>query len=129
MRLVELIEADIYRDGGSYGARFLADDGAEYGLWLERSGMPDAAGLHHRWLFEFRGPKLPDACVPVVSGSDEEAAILSRLDDFLAAPSVRGTQDGPDSPYLLRRLRQLRRYICQREPTSAADLRQNGFVR
>lgn len=36
LKLVELIEADIYRDGGSYGASFIADDDREYGLWLER---------------------------------------------------------------------------------------------
>jgi hypothetical protein len=42
MKLVTLLSADVYRDGGSFGAQFSTDDGLEYGLWLQRSSFPDA---------------------------------------------------------------------------------------
>ena len=129
MKLVELIEADIYRDGGSYGASFIADDDREYGLWLERSRMPDGAGLHHRWLFEYRGSERPNDCVPVVTGSDEERALFDRLDEFLRAPIVRLTSHSPDPSNRLRRLGELRDYAARREPSFPADLRQQGFIR
>lgn len=129
MRLVELLEADICRDGGSYEARFLADDGEEYGLWLECSRAPAAAGLHHRWLFEYRGSLRPVSCVPVVAGSEQERALLLRLDAFLEAPVVRIAGEAPVSDHRLQRLRELRDFAVRREPCLPAATQQHGFVR
>lgn len=123
MKLVELQEADIHRDGGSYSARFLADDGGEYGLWLERSRMPDAAGLHHRWLFQYRAHSPPDGCIPVVSGSADEAEILRLLDEFLRAP-VLGADASTES---LRRLRAMRKRIPKREVCSPEDVTEHPY--
>ena len=128
MGFVGLIEADVYRDGGSYGASFLGDDGLEYGLWLERSRPPDAAGLHHRWLFEYRGPVRPDDCVPVVTGSIEEQELLARIDEFLLLHSVEFTLRVPDAAHNLQRLRELRDYAARRDPCFPSDLRQRGFI-
>ncbi len=123
MKLVELQEADMYRDGGSFGALFLADDGGEYGLWLERSHMPDAAGLHHRWLFQYRTHSPPEGCTPVSSGGTDEAEILRLLDEFLRSP-VLSSQAPKES---LRRLRQMRKWIQKREACSSADVIENPY--
>jgi len=76
MMATKLIFADIYRDGGSYGASFETDNGLTYNIFLQRSKMPDADGLHHRWLFEYFGDNRPQGCLPVVTGSEEEKALL-----------------------------------------------------
>jgi hypothetical protein len=114
MKLVELQQADIYRDGGSYGARFLADDAQEYGLWLQRSRMPDEAGIHDRWLFQYPAQTPPDGCIPVVSGSADEAEILRLLDEFLQTP-VLGWRASAES---LSQLREMRKRIPMREACS-----------
>jgi hypothetical protein len=118
-RLTKLDFADIYRDGGSYGASFEANSGLVYSIWLQRSKMPDGDGLHHRWLFEFLGSGRPEGCLPVVTGSQQEMALLNRLKEFLAscviAPvaSERANFD---------RLAELMHYIERREPCLPSDL-------
>ena len=54
-RLRRLMFADVYRDGGSFEARFETESGKGFGLWLQRAAMPDASGPHHRWLFAYEG--------------------------------------------------------------------------
>src|SRR4051794_14890855 len=87
MILEKLVAAEIYRDGGSYEATFTTDDGLGYGLWLQRSAMCHSHGLHHRWLFAYRGSERPANAVPVVTGSNEEQWIIASLKDFLARSS------------------------------------------
>ncbi|MGN6546988.1 MAG: hypothetical protein ACTHK7_18175 [Aureliella sp.] len=41
MRVQCVTEADIYRDGGSYGVQFRAEDGEEYQLWMEVNRYSD----------------------------------------------------------------------------------------
>jgi hypothetical protein len=118
MRLVELVIADMHLDGGSYGARFSTDDGEEYGLWLQCSRMPNAKGLHHRWLFEYRGAKRTPDCLPVVSGSQQEHELLARLDEFLDAPKASAIAEHSS----LQRLAEMRDYIVRREPCSFEDV-------
>jgi hypothetical protein len=89
MELRTLLYADILRDGASFEASFATDDGPEYGLLLQRNGLPDAGGLHHR-LFEFRGPHKPADAIPIVTGSPEEQRIIRRLVGFLAAAGDSG---------------------------------------
>jgi hypothetical protein len=119
VKLTKLNFADINRDGGSYGASFETDSGLVYGIWLQRSKMPDGDGLHHRWLFEFLGSIRPEGCLPIVTGSKEEKALLDRLKEFTAscvpapASSERANFD---------RLAELIHYIERREPCLPSDL-------
>jgi hypothetical protein len=85
MKLVKLLWADIFRDGGSYGAEFSTDEDLSYSLFLQRSRMPDEEGLHHRWLFEYRGSfsERPENCLPVLAASVQEQQIIERLKIFL----------------------------------------------
>lgn len=126
MKIVELLWADIYRDGGSYEARFSTQDGLGYGLWLQRSTMPDAKGTHHRWLFEYRGDKRPTGCVPVITGSDEEHELVRRLNAYLEATN--SLPQNRENVYFLRRLREMRDYILCREPCFPSDLKSAGFI-
>jgi hypothetical protein len=88
--------------------------------------MPDAAGLHHRWLFEYRGSQCPNDCVPIITGSDEEQAFFERLDEFLELLSLLPPRG--DSALRLLRLRELRAYAAHREPCFPGDLPRRGFV-
>jgi hypothetical protein len=119
MKLAKLTFADIYRDGGSYRASFETDDGRAYTIWLQRSRMPDAEGLHHRWLFAYFGSARPEDAPPVVTGSEEERALLAHLCAFIAAAA--GTAAEPPAAELTR-VRELVAYIRRREPCLPADL-------
>ena len=124
MKLLSLITADIHRDGGSCSAEFATDGADTYGVWLACSSMPDAQGLHHRWLFEYRGAsRPPPGAIPIVTGSDDEQRLLLRLDAFLAGPA----NDAPVERSLPR-LKEMREYIQRREPCFPSDLRRHGFV-
>ena len=116
----KLIFADIYRDGGSYGASFETDNGLTYNIFLQRSKMPDADGLHHRWLFEYFGDNRPQGCLPVVTGSEEEKALLDRLKDFLGSCTL-GLASSSEHESL-DRLKELVHYIERREPCLPSDL-------
>jgi hypothetical protein len=113
-KLTKLVDADIYRDGGSYAASFETDTGAIYSVWLQRSRMPDGDGLHHRWLFAYAGVERPRDCVPILTGSAEEKALLTRLRDFLA--------DHVSEEREYARLRELVHYAERREPCVPSDL-------
>jgi hypothetical protein len=78
--------ADVIRDGGSYVAIFETDAGKEFGLWLQRSRMPDENGRHHRRLFAYHGTEKPLDSIPMLTGSDDEALLLESLGTFLCAP-------------------------------------------
>ena len=120
MMATKLIFADIYRDGGSYGASFETDNGLTYNIFLQRSKMPDADGLHHRWLFEYFGDNRPQGCLPVVTGSEEEKALLNRLKDFLGSCTL-GLASSSEHESL-DRLKELVHYIERREPCFSSDL-------
>ena len=118
MKLIELNFADLYRDGGSYRASFQTDNDLTYNVWLQRSKVPDEEGLHHRWLYEYVGSHRPRNCLPVITGSVEERAILHRLKVFLAASRGTSSFDRTD----LVRLDELVHHIERREPCLPSDL-------
>jgi hypothetical protein len=120
MKITKLTFADIYRDGGSYRACFETDNGLTYNIWLQRSKMPDGDGLHHRWLFEYFGTDRPQGCLPVVTGSKEEKALLDRLKDFLRSCTL--GLASPSEHKNLDRLTELVHYIERREPCLPSDL-------
>ena len=123
VKLTRLIYADIYRDGGSYGASFETGEGFIYSVWLECSRMPDGEGLHHRWLFQYFGNERPKDCLPVVTGSEEERALLGRLHSFLTAQALEVVS--PPASFedkCLVRLKELVSYIERREPCFPFDL-------
>jgi hypothetical protein len=115
-KLTKLVDADIYRDGGSYSASFETENGSIYSVWLQRSKMPDSEGLHHRWLFAYVGLERPQDCLPIVTGSAEETALLTRLRDFLADHA------SEEREYSLGRLRELVHHAERREPCFPDDL-------
>jgi hypothetical protein len=110
VELKKLTFADIYRDGGSYGATFETDDGRSYNVWLQRSKMPDSEGLHHRRLFAYFGAELPERAPPIMTGSDEERTLLSRLNRLATSSGDTASAANID------RLRELIGYIERREP-------------
>lgn len=120
VKLTKLKFADVHRDGGSYGASFETENGLDYNIWLQRSKMPDSDGLHHRWLFEFSGLNRPEGCLPIVTGSEEEKALLGRLKVFLASCTLERTASDHGN---VDRLTELVYYIERREPCLRSDLR------
>jgi hypothetical protein len=129
MKLTKLIFADAYRDGGSYGASFETDDGVIYNIWLQRSKMPDGEGLHHHWLFEYFGADRPEGCLPVVTGSEKERALLSRLSDFLVRSTLRvAPLSASVGDASFGRLIELMHYIERREPCFPYDLTEGRFA-
>jgi len=116
MKLVNLLSADMYRDGGSYSAEFETDDGLGYSVFLQRSKMPDEEGLHHRWLYKYRGFVKPANCKPVLTGSSEEQELLKRLKNFVAANSQE------NETYNFKRLCELIEYITLRESCFPFDI-------
>jgi hypothetical protein len=85
--------------------------------------MPDAEGLHHRWLFESFGEQRPDGDLPIVTGSNAERALIARLKGFLAlAESGAPDMPAPVSADSLRRLGELIKYIERREPCLSSDV-------
>ena len=120
MKLTKLNFADIHRDGGSYGASFETDNGLTYNIWLQRSKMPDRDGLHHRWLFEYFGANRPQGCLPVITGSEEEKALLGRLKDFLTSCTRKLAPSSEQAN--VDRLTELALYIERREPCFPSDL-------
>jgi hypothetical protein len=114
MNLLHLLSADIYRDGGSYGARFSDSDNQTYTLWLQRSAMPDNAGLHHRSLFLYAGDTRPSDCKPIGIGTPEELSIVATIESILAADQRQGRDHTSHQDF--ERLRQMLSYIKVREP-------------
>jgi hypothetical protein len=127
MKLTRLIFVDIYRDGGSYGASFETDNGLAYNVFLKRSRMPDGAGLHHRWLFQYFGKKRPEGCLPVVTGSKDERALLGLLRDFMASRILEAPATAPHENDAPNRLKELVAYIERREPCFPFDLAGRRF--
>ena len=126
MKLIELLWADIFRDGGSYGAEFSTDENLNYSVFLERSRMNDKAGLHHRWLFEYRAEfsERPENGLPVITGSLEEQQLINRLESFLDVnPKSEIEGQYGSRNYHLRQLEELLRYISLREPCFPGDVK------
>jgi len=113
---MRLVTADVYRDGGSYGARFSGDDGTIYTLWLQRSAMPDEAGRHHRDLFLYAGEFRPFDCKPIPFHSNEECSIVTAIVGILAASEGKEGHAAEPSPYHIEQLRQMLSYIRIRDP-------------
>jgi hypothetical protein len=105
-----LISVDVFRDGGSYEARFEADEGGLVALWLQRSAMPDATGLHHRELFIHEAGRPLANPLPLITGSSEEQDLLRRLAEFVAQRGYACEKRK------LARLEQMIIYIQRREP-------------
>jgi hypothetical protein len=122
MKLVKLLGADIYRDGGSYSAEFETDEGTVYSVFLQRSAMPDENGLHHKWLYEYQGYDKPKNCSPIITGSVEERNLLERLQDFLSAQFDVPMTDERQK-YHLERLGKMIHYIQRREPCFPYDIK------
>jgi hypothetical protein len=85
----KLVGAYMYRDGGSFEAKFVCDDGGFETVWLEAA--PESPRQHvlvHSRLQIFRD--LDRAVVPeeVAKNSPRETEIVTALRDFLANPSV-----------------------------------------
>jgi len=122
MVFVRLEAADIYRDGGSYGATLRTADGTEYQLWLEccdryTENCLHLEGLHHRWLFAYSGPVHTGVAyspgvpsVPIETGSVAERELLEALRTFIEG----GPGTTPEYPW--RRLTEMFSYILVREP-------------
>ena len=128
MKLTRLIFADIYRDGGSYGASFETNNGLAYNILLQRPRMPDGEGLHHCWLFQWLGKERPEDCLPVVTGSNEERGLLGLLRDFMASmPFEVASATAPHENYSATRLKELVHYIERREPCFPFDLAGRRF--
>lgn len=126
MKIVKLLWADIYRDGGSYEAEFSTDENLSYSVFLERSRMPDEKGLHHRWLYEYRGSERPENCLPVITGSIEEQQLIDRLESFLKVNPISDDENQHNSAKNhLMRLEKLLHYIPLREPCFVSDVRAN----
>ena len=109
---MKLVIADIIRDGGSYEAIFERDDGSLYCVDLVCSRMPDAAGLHHRWLIE-NGDAIP-------TGSKAESDLIDRLNSYLVCHQ--GSTASSESTQNLEQLKKLIYYIGRRECCSTEDV-------
>ena len=131
MKLVELLSADIYRDGGSYSADFLTDENLNYSIFLKCSKMPDEIGLHHKWLFEYSGNELPyintnfsENFIPVLTGSIQEINLLKRLKKFVEENNQLNSKDESETEkYKLRMLHKMIDYILLREPCFPSELK------
>ncbi|MBS1914179.1 MAG: hypothetical protein JST22_19480 [Bacteroidetes bacterium] len=128
MNIEELVRVDYFRDGGSYQAIFTTDDGLGYGLWLQCSRVAAGSGPRHRWLFEYRGYERPSGCVPVITASGQEQAIVGRLREALAHPRVAAGDDGLPAEWHIERLREMLASILERERCSYEDLIAEGFI-
>jgi hypothetical protein len=84
MKLLQLLKAEMYRDGGSLEAIFLDATGVERSLFLEVSRMPDQNGYHHKDLYASRyrhKGAMPD---PIPKGSEEEHEWIDSLAAWIA---------------------------------------------
>jgi hypothetical protein len=77
--------------------------------------MPDSEGLHHRRLFAYFGAELPEGAPPIMTGSDEERTLLSRLNRLATSSGDTASAANID------RLRELIGYIERREPCFPSD--------
>ncbi|HVZ41087.1 MAG TPA: hypothetical protein VHI13_17525 [Candidatus Kapabacteria bacterium] len=128
MIIEELVRVDYFRDGGSYQAIFATDDGLGYGLWLACSRTAERSGPRHRWLFEYRGYERPPGCVPVISESPQEHAIVERVREALAHRRVAAGDDGLPAEWHIERLQDMLASILVREHCSREDLIAEGFI-
>lgn len=127
MTFEHLLSAEIYRDGGSYRAALRSTAGGKYELMLRRSRMPDAAGLHHRWLLVTEPGEPSNASGAtreraVVTGSEAERRLLEALRAFIA------NGRGKASQHDWERLTEMVEYITVRESCSQAEARAEGFL-
>lgn len=124
MKLVEIIGAHIYRDGGSYEVNFSTDENRVYSVFLKSSQIPISDGLRHRWLYEYEGVELPEHIIPVVNGSNQEQQIIARLTSFLdlneESKDQESNENHNENLYLLRKLLH---YIPLRQPCFPYDIR------
>src|SRR5215831_8867459 len=85
----KLVGADMYRDGGSFEAKFICGDGGYETVWLEAA--PDSPRQHalvHSRLQVFRDLDRAVAPEEISKNSTREAEVIEALQDFLAKPSV-----------------------------------------
>jgi uncharacterized protein (DUF1330 family) len=109
LRFAELVDCDIFRDGGSYEATLRTPDGDQVTLALEVDRTRDERPRRHGSLYECALHQTRDAR-PVAIGSEREGEILAALDAFLAGTGVGASHD--------ERLRELRAAIPRRTGTT-----------
>lgn len=85
MKLARLLEAEIYRDGGSLEATFQDDAGNERSLFLQVSRMPDEKGYHHKALYPSRYRLADEMPAPILKGSDQEKQWMDALAAWIAS--------------------------------------------
>lgn len=82
MKVVEIGMADIYRDGGSYGMSFEADDGQVYEFFLETQAFEPGAVESHRTPVLYLGDCNSGNIVVRMSWEEAEAFVAPlRFDD------------------------------------------------
>lgn len=88
MKLVRLIEAEMYRDGGSLEATFLESDGLERSLFLLVGPPYDDEMMHHKKLYPCR-PAFDDegefvsAVDPIPKGSSADREWLDAISAWI----------------------------------------------
>jgi len=122
MRLKKLLFADIYRDGGSYEARFECDQGAVLTISLLVSEMPDGDDLHHRLLYVYSGRNMPTNALPIPKHSMADRHLLATLSRFIESGESVECSVGDDSDYYRTKAKELTNYIARREPILMAEI-------
>jgi len=111
---MELIFADVCRDGGSLVADFRLTDGALMAVFLEVVGIPEP-GQSRRFRHLHISNDFPASrCDPrtiVSKNSDAERHLLEALDEWLKSPLI----DEEVNPKKLDRVRELRLHVLERD--------------
>ncbi len=85
MKLLKLLAAEMYRDGGSLEATFLDTLGTESSLFLQVSRMPDDEGYHHRDLYPSRYRREGAMPKPILKGSEQEREWMDALASWIGS--------------------------------------------
>lgn len=110
---MELICADVCRDGGSLAADFRLHDGSLLSLLLEVCEAPER-GEPRRFGHLHVSDNVQNTCVKssiISKDSAREREVVTMLDDWLSSPSVLEFVDAKP----LEHVRDLRRHLMQRE--------------
>lgn len=113
-RILSLQFADIFRDGGSYEAGFVTEDGMRFVIYLETyPKSPVRGSLRHGRLFTYTGDEMPEDAVPLPKDGKEERELVQELEAFLQAPTF--SPELRDPSRALQRLTEMTGYIPLRK--------------